>query len=32
MNYSYKGEDSPATPTKDGVRADNNRRVEVSFK
>ena len=32
MKYSFQGEDNPATPTKDGVRSDNNRRVEAVFK
>lgn len=32
LKSSYKGEDSPATPTKDGVRSDNNRRVEIVIK
>jgi OOP family OmpA-OmpF porin len=29
MNVFYLGEESPATATKDGVRSDNNRRVEI---
>lgn len=29
MNVFYMGEESPATATKDGVRSDNNRRVEI---
>lgn len=29
MNVFFLGEESPATATKDGVRSDNNRRVEV---
>tara|TARA_B100000676_G_scaffold295609_1_gene335010 strand:- start:409 stop:1269 length:861 start_codon:yes stop_codon:yes gene_type:complete len=32
MKHSFQGEDNPATPTKDGVRSDNNRRVEAVFK
>jgi len=32
MKHSYEGENNPATPTKDGVRSDNNRRVEVILK
>ena len=32
MKHSFQGEDNPATPTKDGVRSDNTRRVEVVFK
>lgn len=32
MRLFYMGEESPATPTKDGVREDSNRRVEVIFK
>ena len=32
MKLFFMGEESPAKPTKDGVREDGNRRVEVFFK
>lgn len=32
MRLFHMGEESPAKPTKDGVREDSNRRVEVLFK